>query len=413
MESACSTVDATGSDQDQKLSGDGTEIDSGQLIFKKYRSKSLCFKCSESGEVTVPLNRGSSEKAVRIKNDTVTFKGTSSSIKSNSSSAKANCERCIQIESNIQTKKQQQCSVCKDYWGILLSVVSGLASTFGGIIVKHMKGFHPFSLATYRFQGVVFPALVIVLYYKFVRKEDVFKTVWPVTDKEKLRKFGFTIVRAVIGCLGLYLYFYAIKLMPLADAKIIGSCRPVFVTFVAYLWLGEPCGIFPVVASMVAVIGMGVLSKPPILTGQSHFDYDTLMGTGFATLSMLAATLSLVVLRYLRGVHVAVVTLAFGFWGTLLSFACSVAIERFDVPQTNEDWILIVCLAVAAFFSQTAITLAMKYEHAGAVVIVGTCDTIFAFILQYFLLGESPDIFRNDKNLIHNFRLPDIAEDVL
>ena len=118
------------------------------------------------------------------------------------------------------------------------------------------------------------------------------------------------------------------------------------------------------------------------------------MGTFFATLSMLAATLSMVVLRYLRGVHVGVVTLAFGFWGTLLSLACSATVERLDVPQTRNDWLLIVLLAVSAFFSQTAITLAMKYEHAGAVVIVGTCDTIMSFILQYLLLGDKPDTYR-------------------
>lgn len=84
-------------------------------------------------------------------------------------------------------------------------------------------------------------------------------------------------VRAVIGCLGLYLYFYAIKLMPLADAKVILSCRPIFVIFVAHLFLGEPCGIFPVVASLIAIAGVAIISRPPILTGLSHFDSDTLV----------------------------------------------------------------------------------------------------------------------------------------
>ncbi|CAL8125749.1 unnamed protein product [Orchesella dallaii] len=392
---SCSADDATASKQggQQNTSAAAVEIDSMQLRFQR-RSRPLCFKCSESEDITVPLNGVAAEKVVQIRTDIVTKTKIKRTLSTRSnSSAKSNCDRCIQIETKLYHEKQKQCRICKDYWGILLSLSSGLASTFGGIIVKRMTGFHPFSLATYRFQGIVFPTLIIVLYYKFYRKENVFQSIWPVTDKEKLRKLGFTIVRAVIGCLGLYLYFYAIKLMPLADAKIIGSCKTVFVAIVAHLLLSEKCGIFPVVASLVAVIGVGVISKPPILTGQSHFDSDTLMGTIFATLSMLAATLSMVVLRYLRDVHVAVVTLAFGFWGTVLSLACSGAVERFDVPQTNEDWILIVCLAVAAFFSQTAITLAMKYEHAGAVVIVGTCDTIFAFILQYFLLDVSPDIF--------------------
>lgn len=89
-----------------------------------------------------------------------------------------------------------------------------------------------------------------------------------------------------------------------------------------------------------------------------------------------------------------IVTLAFGFWGTILSIACSATVERLDVPNTRNEWVLLVLLAVSAFFSQTALTLAMKYEHAGAVVIVGTCDTIMSFVLQYFLLGDKPDIYR-------------------
>ena len=198
----------------------------------------------------------------------------------------AECESCVRLDKGPRYKRYEpRCStslkkrcMCKDYWGIMLSIASGLASTFGGIIVRHMKEFHPFSLATYRFQGILLPTLVMLLFFKFVRKEDVLKSIWPMTDREKLKKLGFTIVRAVIGCLGLYLYFYAIKLIPLADAKVILSCRPVFVIFVARIFLGEPCGIFPVFISMLAILGVGVISRPPILTGQGSFDGDTLVG---------------------------------------------------------------------------------------------------------------------------------------
>lgn len=39
------------------------------------------------------------------------------------------------------------------------------------------------------------PAIVLVVYYRFVKKEDPFRTIWPISDREKLKKFGFTIVR--------------------------------------------------------------------------------------------------------------------------------------------------------------------------------------------------------------------------
>lgn len=83
---------------------------------------------------------------------------------------------------------------CREYWGILLSLCNGLASTFGGLIVRYKDDFHPFSLAAYKFQGILLPALLIILYYYFVNNRNVFDAIWPLKDKDTLMKFGFTIV---------------------------------------------------------------------------------------------------------------------------------------------------------------------------------------------------------------------------
>jgi len=75
----------------------------------------------------------------------------------------------------------------------------------------------------------------------------------------------------------LFLFYYAVKLIPLADVKAIMSCRTVFVIFVAHMFLGEPCGIFPVFVAMLSVIGVGIISRPPMLTGAESFDTDKLV----------------------------------------------------------------------------------------------------------------------------------------
>ncbi len=116
------------------------------------------------------------------------------------------------------------------------------------------------------------------------------------------------------------------------------------------------------------------------------------MGTFYATLEMFSTTLSNVVLRYLKGVHVSVITLAYGFWGTILSIICTFLVtNHLDIPQTTNEWLLMGGLTITAFCSQTAITLAMKYENAGTVVIVRTLDTVMSFLLQYLVLGVVPD----------------------
>lgn len=115
------------------------------------------------------------------------------------------------------------------------------------------------------------------------------------------------------------------------------------------------------------------------------------MGAGTAFIGMLTAAVSMVVLRYLRGVHVSMVTLSFGIYGTLISAIGCTIISRFDLPSTGEHIALALCLSICTFFAQVGITIAMKYEQAGAVAIVRSCDTIFAFILQFIVLGTTPD----------------------
>lgn len=145
----------------------------------------------------------------------------------------------------------------------------------------------------------------------------------------------------------------------------IGSCQPVFVTLAAYFFLGEACGIFPVFTAFLTILGVGVISRPPILTGEEAFDENALMGAGFSMASMLSATMVFVIIRYLKDVHVSIMTFVLGCWGTLQSVVCSIIIGEFTLPQTVEHWGLAVALAVITLLGQVGLTLALQWEQAG------------------------------------------------
>ncbi len=84
-------------------------------------------------------------------------------------------------------------------------------------------------------------------------------------------------VRAIVGFIASFLNFYALQLIPLADTRVIGSAKPVFVIFAARIFLGEPIGIFPVCAAMMTAAGVGIIARPPILTGEEKFEMDALV----------------------------------------------------------------------------------------------------------------------------------------
>lgn len=57
------------------------------------------------------------------------------------------------------------------------------------------------------------------------------------------------------------------------------------------------------------------------------------------------------------------VALGFGFWGTVISAIAAGVIGRFDLPQTGEDYVLAVCLAVCTFVAQVMITGSVYKEE--------------------------------------------------
>jgi drug/metabolite transporter (DMT)-like permease len=113
-----------------------------------------------------------------------------------------------------------------------------------------------------------------------------------------------------------------------------------------------------------------------------------------ALASMVFATTTFVVLRYLRQLHYSVVTLFFGIWGSAETLLLSLLVSQLEIPQEMNDWLLAGALAGLTFIGQTCMTLAFKFEQAGTISLCRTTDVIFAFMWQFLFLGIIPDKFR-------------------
>ena len=86
-------------------------------------------------------------------------------------------------------------------------------------------------------------------------------------------------LRSVFTCNALLLNFYALKYMAIGDALVILSSTPAFAYFFGFLFLGEPVGIVPIVMSLVTLSGVVFIIRPPMLTGGSAMDENTLVGS--------------------------------------------------------------------------------------------------------------------------------------
>ncbi|KAI8596518.1 hypothetical protein EDD21DRAFT_285748, partial [Dissophora ornata] len=76
--------------------------------------------------------------------------------------------------------------------------------------------------------------------------------------------------RGLAGSCGLGFFFYALSVMPLADATVIFFLGPVFTAILGRIVLKEPFGPLDALASTVSMVGVVLVAKPSILFGEQN-----------------------------------------------------------------------------------------------------------------------------------------------
>ncbi|CAL8111788.1 unnamed protein product [Orchesella dallaii] len=297
------------------------------------------------------------------------------------------------LEECSETRSKR--SVWRKYRGILLALASSLIFTVSAILVKKLDTFDPFNTAFYKFQGALIPAIPLLLQKRFCSKKGsaVTERVWPLTERQKLKAFGLVLLRSFLSCNALLLHYFSMKYLPMGDALTIASASPLFVGILAKVFLGEKCGYSTVIASILSLLGVAAISKPPVLTGSASFNGDILIGSGLAFGCTLVTAVSYIVLRHIRKVHYSVTTLTYGGWGSLETLIVVLLIPGLKIPSGSTEWIIVIALAVLTLVGQLAIILAMKSEQAGPVALVRTADTLFGFMLEIAIFRKFPDIW--------------------
>lgn len=288
------------------------------------------------------------------------------------------------IAPNLHENKRPLLRRCP-YLGLLLATLSSLFFSLSSVIVKSLVNIDPMELATFRFVGVLFPAIPIVIW-----------TGEPVFPKGRRLML---MLRSFVGTTGLMLSFYAFRHMPLADASVVVFSVPVFVAIFARLFLKEPCGIFNVISIILTLIGVVFITRPPFLFGKviiteesmSTSNESSLWGAVAAFTSTLFGANAYVLLRALKGLHFSVIMTNFGAFAIVQTMFISWIIGTLCLPSCGTDRFLVVCLAVFSFLGQILLTMSLQLEQAGPVAIARSADIVFAFFWQVMFFNEIPN----------------------
>lgn len=196
----------------------------------------------------------------------------------------------------------------------------------------------------------------------------------------------FLILRSSFGLLGVACYFYALSIIPLADAVILNKMSPFFVLILSALFLSEKIKKLQIVSLILAIVGALLVIKPEFNA--------SLLPSIIALFSAFFAGAAYTTIRHLRHTDEAeTIVLYFTFISTI-SMIPFLAFDflpgEFVIPNTSEA-LGLLGLGVFATTAQFLMTNAYKYAPAGELSIYTYTNIVFSTIVGLIVFLEIPD----------------------
>ena len=205
------------------------------------------------------------------------------------------------------------------------------------------------------------------------------------------------LVRGLVAGLFVGARCYAVRYLPLADATMLLSVKPAFVTLLSCIFLKEACGVFEMLNLLLVFTGITLVIQPPFIFGSgdteytSHMMYTALMMVAVTALSSVVT----IILRHLRHMHWVALAGSTRFV-TILEFAPLVlSMGTQCVPACGLERLQILFLSCVGTAVQALMILSLKFEEAHIIGLVDSAANIMvAFLFQAIFFSHSAGLMK-------------------
>ncbi|ODM95118.1 Solute carrier family 35 member G1 [Orchesella cincta] len=278
----------------------------------------------------------------------------------------------------------------KRYLGLIYTLISTNMFSLSSNILKLMGHVHPLNLGAYAFPVAALLSAPFIWYTLKIEKKPVMTNLLPVCKNKKVVFFMW--FRAMTSVAITYGLIASFKYISVADTRTILAASVITVNFFGWICLGEKCGVVPILVAVMALCGIGVMTRPPMLTGAESFDNETLIGVSLAFGCMILATIIILSLRFLQNVHHGVLNTFLYSWAFVSSIPFAIGFGKLEVPDNGWDIVGMLGVGVLWSLGNTFLVLALQAEEAGVVALIRTSEVIFTFFWQMVILHIYPDI---------------------
>lgn len=189
--------------------------------------------------------------------------------------------------------------------------------------------------------------------------------------------------RAIVGLTAMYGFFYAIAHLKLSNAMVFTYSSPIFIPFIAWLFLKEKITWQMLVAAVIGLIGVVFVAKPD----SGMLNYISLIGI---SASFLAAMAFVTVRALTQTESPERIVFYFCFIGSLISVIPMFWLWR---PYTWTELSFLISAGLLANFSQLLMSNAYRLAPAGQIGPINYVAIIFAGTWGYLFWHELPDTY--------------------
>ncbi len=253
--------------------------------------------------------------------------------------------------------------------GVLMLMASLFAMTvLGGLAKTLSTDFSIAQILLFRYALATLPFLLLLPRNGGI---DVLRVRYPVS----------LATRSVAGITSLFLFFYAIAIIPLADATALAYAAPIFVVMLSIPVLGEVIGYRRWLAVVVGFSGVLLITQP----GGAGWNVGYLAGIGSA---FFGAIVSVWLRRMMPIEQTSTIAIYYNATGALV-FGVWVLVTGWATPGMG-DLTLLVMLGVLAGPQQYLLTSAYRYGEASMLAPFDYVAMIFAALIGFVFWSEIP-----------------------
>lgn len=269
------------------------------------------------------------------------------------------------------------------FLGIVLTVVSAFLLSIGALMNKLAESIPGLEVTFMQMAFQLVFSIPPLIYFK-----DKLLYPW--------RKTWLLILRGTVGATAMNLAIYAIKHMPMADARVISYTSPVYTVFLGRIFLKETVGKFDLIATLLSLGGVVLIGRPTFLfgsVGKSSSSKQVWYPTVLAVIGAFCSACTIVLTRKVcQALPGRVVVFYSAVIGSVVSFVGSLIAGGFKYPDCGtHDVLYIIAAGFIAYAVQLILTKALSLEKASIISLVRTVEIAFSFLLQLIVLGVTPN----------------------